>query len=232
MPDLSVPDMNTLVEGAAGKVPAVRAKGNAVHGLLVASQCVDTHPTLHVPQAHCWVKWCATEMEWEGSEHESCCNKINHYVPQSWDTAFEVDSCERKQPDYLDMHEYCVYLNTNVNKNLLFMFIYCLIIWEGILVGWFDVFQICFYLLLLDWQTLSQLHAVDGIVRVVELKMHTLTCWMLWVWFYKMGTVLLAQVVGLCTLIYTCFNCQRDPRECILWTQYVRQGREPSHSIR
>lgn len=53
MTDLSVPDMNTLVKGAAGEVPAIRAKGNAVHGLLVAGQCVDTHSTLHVPQTHC-----------------------------------------------------------------------------------------------------------------------------------------------------------------------------------
>lgn len=53
MPDLGVPDVNTLVKGATGEVPAIRAKGHAVDGLLVAGQCVDTHPTLHVPQTHC-----------------------------------------------------------------------------------------------------------------------------------------------------------------------------------
>lgn len=50
--DLSVPDVDTLVEGAAGEVSAVRTEGHAVHGLLVASQRVDAHPALHVPQTH------------------------------------------------------------------------------------------------------------------------------------------------------------------------------------
>ncbi|KAJ4936962.1 hypothetical protein JOQ06_001546, partial [Pogonophryne albipinna] len=37
-------DVHTLVEGAAGEVPAVWAEGHAVDGLLVAGQSVDTHP--------------------------------------------------------------------------------------------------------------------------------------------------------------------------------------------
>lgn len=52
-PDLSVPDVDTFIEGAAGKVSAIRAEGHTVDGLLVAGQCVDTHPTLYVPQTHC-----------------------------------------------------------------------------------------------------------------------------------------------------------------------------------
>lgn len=56
IPDLSVPDVDTLVEGAAGEVPAVRAEGHAVDGLLVAREGVDTHPALHVPQTHCGVE--------------------------------------------------------------------------------------------------------------------------------------------------------------------------------
>lgn len=51
--DLSVPDVDTLVEGAAGEVPAIRAEGHAVDGLLVAGQCVNTHPALYIPQTHC-----------------------------------------------------------------------------------------------------------------------------------------------------------------------------------
>lgn len=54
--DLGVPDVHTLVKGAAGEVPAVGAEGHAVDGLLVASQSVDAHPTLHVPQTNCGVK--------------------------------------------------------------------------------------------------------------------------------------------------------------------------------
>lgn len=53
IPDLSVPDVDTLVEGAAGEVPAVGAEGHAVDRLLMAGQCVDTHSTLYVPQTHC-----------------------------------------------------------------------------------------------------------------------------------------------------------------------------------
>ena len=54
-----VPDVDTLVEGAAGEVSAVGAEGHAVDGLLVAGQSVDTHPALHVPQTHRGVKGCA-----------------------------------------------------------------------------------------------------------------------------------------------------------------------------
>lgn len=57
-PDLSVPDVDTLVKGAAGEVPAVGTEGHAVDGLLVAGQSVDAHAALHVPQTHSGVKRC------------------------------------------------------------------------------------------------------------------------------------------------------------------------------
>jgi len=49
---LRVPDVDTLVEGAAGQVASVGAEGHAVDGLLVARERVDAHAALHVPQAH------------------------------------------------------------------------------------------------------------------------------------------------------------------------------------
>ena len=49
---LGVPDVDTLVEGAAGQVLAVGAEGHAVDGLLVLGERVDAHASLHVPQAH------------------------------------------------------------------------------------------------------------------------------------------------------------------------------------
>ena len=48
---LSVPDVHTLVEGAAGQVLPVGAEGHAVHGFLVLGQCVEAHAPLHVPEA-------------------------------------------------------------------------------------------------------------------------------------------------------------------------------------
>lgn len=56
MSNLSVPDVDTLVEGAAGEVLAVRTEGHAVNRLLVPGQSVNTHPTLHVPQTHSGIK--------------------------------------------------------------------------------------------------------------------------------------------------------------------------------
>lgn len=47
-----VPDMNTLVEGAAGQVLAVGAERHAVNGLAVFGQRVDAHAAFHVPQPH------------------------------------------------------------------------------------------------------------------------------------------------------------------------------------
>lgn len=51
-----VPDVDTLIKGAAGQVLAVGAEGHAVHGFLVLGQRVDTHASLHVPQSHRRVK--------------------------------------------------------------------------------------------------------------------------------------------------------------------------------
>lgn len=59
--NLRVPDVDALVEGAAGEVPAVGAEGHAVDGLLVAGQGVDAHAALHVPQTHRGVKRRAAE---------------------------------------------------------------------------------------------------------------------------------------------------------------------------
>lgn len=44
-----VPDVDTLIEGAAGQVLAVGAEGHAVHGLLVLGERVNTNPPLHIP---------------------------------------------------------------------------------------------------------------------------------------------------------------------------------------
>ena len=44
--------MDALVEGAAGEMPAIRAEGHAVDGLLVTRQCVNADPALYVPQTH------------------------------------------------------------------------------------------------------------------------------------------------------------------------------------
>lgn len=60
--NLCVPDVDALVEGAAGEVPAVGAEGHAVDGLLVAGQSVDAHAALHVPQTHRGVKRRAAEI--------------------------------------------------------------------------------------------------------------------------------------------------------------------------
>ena len=49
---LRVPDVDTLVEGAAGQVAAVGAEGHAVDGLLVLGERVDADAALHVPQPH------------------------------------------------------------------------------------------------------------------------------------------------------------------------------------
>lgn len=51
-----VPDVDALIEGAAGQVLAVGAEGHAVHGLLVLGQRVDANASLHVPQPHRGVK--------------------------------------------------------------------------------------------------------------------------------------------------------------------------------
>lgn len=51
-----VPDVDALIEGAAGQVLAVGAEGHAVHGFLVLGQRVDTHASLHIPQSHRRVK--------------------------------------------------------------------------------------------------------------------------------------------------------------------------------
>ena len=56
LPYLSVPDVHTLVEGAAGQVPPVGAEGHAVDGLLVARERVDADTTLRVPQPYRRVK--------------------------------------------------------------------------------------------------------------------------------------------------------------------------------
>ena len=48
---LSVPDVHTLVEGAAGQVLPVGAEGHAVHGFLVLGERVDAHAPLHVPKS-------------------------------------------------------------------------------------------------------------------------------------------------------------------------------------
>lgn len=48
---LSVPDVHTLVEGAAGQVLPVRAEGHAVHGFLVFGERVDAHAPLDVPKS-------------------------------------------------------------------------------------------------------------------------------------------------------------------------------------
>lgn len=51
-----VPDVNTLVKGAAGQVLPVGAEGHAVHGFLVLGQGVNANAPLHVPQPHRRVK--------------------------------------------------------------------------------------------------------------------------------------------------------------------------------
>lgn len=48
---LSVPDVHTLVEGAAGQVLPVGAEGHAVHGFLVLGERVDAHAPLDVPKS-------------------------------------------------------------------------------------------------------------------------------------------------------------------------------------
>ena len=48
---LSVPDVHTLVEGAAGQVLPVRAEGHAVHRFLVFGERVDAHAPLDVPKS-------------------------------------------------------------------------------------------------------------------------------------------------------------------------------------
>ena len=58
---LSVPDVDTLVEGAAGQVAPVGAEGHAVDGLLVAGERVDADAALHVPQTHRRVERSAEE---------------------------------------------------------------------------------------------------------------------------------------------------------------------------
>lgn len=107
MPNLGVPDVNTLVEGAAGKVPAVWAKGYAVDGLLVTGQCVDTHPTLNVPQTHRWVKWCAREMGGRRVGHLCKSQNYNWYTELNWTAAAE----ENSQINNMDMCEYYVHPN-------------------------------------------------------------------------------------------------------------------------
>lgn len=51
-----VPNVNTLVKGAAGQVPPVGAEGHAVHGFLVLGQGVNANASLHIPQPHRRVK--------------------------------------------------------------------------------------------------------------------------------------------------------------------------------
>lgn len=51
-----VPNVNTLIEGAAGQVLPIGAEGHAVHGFLVLGQCVNTNTSLDIPQSHRRVK--------------------------------------------------------------------------------------------------------------------------------------------------------------------------------
>lgn len=48
----SVPNMDTLIEGAAGEVFAVRTEGHTVDWLLVLCERVNTDSSLHIPQPH------------------------------------------------------------------------------------------------------------------------------------------------------------------------------------
>lgn len=47
-----VPDVHTLIEGAAGQVLAIGAEGHAVDGFLVFGQRVNADASLHIPQSH------------------------------------------------------------------------------------------------------------------------------------------------------------------------------------
>ena len=47
---LSVPDVQTLAEGATGQVLPTGAKGHTVYGFLVLGEHVDAHTLLHVPK--------------------------------------------------------------------------------------------------------------------------------------------------------------------------------------
>ncbi len=62
-----VPDVNTLVEGAAGQEPAVRTEGHAVDGLLVFGERVGADASIHVPQSHRGVEGGAEEQSSGGA---------------------------------------------------------------------------------------------------------------------------------------------------------------------
>lgn len=53
---LRVPDVHTLVKGAAGQIFAIRAKSYTIDGFLVFGERVDANAPLHVPQPNRRVK--------------------------------------------------------------------------------------------------------------------------------------------------------------------------------
>ena len=54
-----VPNVDALIEGAAGEVFAIGAEGYAIDRLLVLGQCVNANASLDIPQPHCRVERCA-----------------------------------------------------------------------------------------------------------------------------------------------------------------------------
>lgn len=67
-----VPNVDTLIKGAAGQVLAVGAEGHAVYGFLVLGQRVDANPSLDVPQSNRRVERGAVGVE--EAEYESSTN--------------------------------------------------------------------------------------------------------------------------------------------------------------
>lgn len=53
---LSVPDVHTLVKGAAGQVLPVGAKSYTIDWFLVFGERVDANTPLHVPQSNCRIE--------------------------------------------------------------------------------------------------------------------------------------------------------------------------------
>lgn len=88
-----VPDVDALIEGAAGQVFAVGAEGHAVDRLLVFGQCVNANASLHIPQSHCRVERgtvcvCACRGERECTDEMRPVPRTCNYVFVTWKQSF------------------------------------------------------------------------------------------------------------------------------------------------
>lgn len=88
-----VPDVDTLVEGAASQVLAVGAEGHTVDGFLVLGQRVNANPSLDVPQAHRRVErgaaWERGSRLWSGRiKWDTQCRGVRQIIhvmgPNTW----------------------------------------------------------------------------------------------------------------------------------------------------